>query len=294
MLVAARRLPNSPTLARELLAGSEPFVDVLDWLAGRIAAADGSLSDWQATDAAAERLDALIAAIDSELSAARARAVATNYVWQGDRHSGCLVHVAELPGGDGLAAANRIALRQRMLEDMRRPDFGDARFERVCRALLRTYGADPEQADVTRLSGDGGIDFWGIYRPDRASGPRRLATQPYRVAGQAKRWANPVPKNDVEVFTSRLGKWRLGAGGGWASLPAWFRANELPVLGLFVGLSGFQRPAESVAAEGMCVCLDGLTICEDLSYDPIVVAHSTSSNEDFCESLFRDYFDAAR
>lgn len=278
---ATRQLPNSRKMAQELLAESTPFIDLIEWLAAKVIDWDPGLSPWQAQERAEERVESLARAIDDELNASARRAVTATYVWQGSRESGTLVHLSQLDmlGQDGQHPPphQRARLRDSIRSAIGSASFGNARFEHLCRFLVQVYGADVDRSGVTRPSGDGGVDFFGIYDPESCAGARRLATQSYRVAGQAKRWTRPVPKEEIEVFGARLDKWRLGSGDGWSRLPDWFKSSELPILGLFITSGTFERPALSVAAERVCLCFDGLMIAEDLAADPRLSASLTPS-----------------
>lgn len=100
-----------------------------------------------------------------------------------------------------------------------------AKFELLCRRLVKKMNVDIDESIGTKLTGDGGIDGYGYITTDdfRTS----------RVAIQAKRWSleNSISSPEIDKFRGAMDK---------------FRAEY----GIFITTSTFTRDAIKAAREG--------------------------------------------
>lgn len=119
-------------------------------------------------------------------------------------------------------------------------------FERLCQRLLREAGFSRTQ--LTKASGDGGIDGLGVYRVSLVS---------FQVYFQAKRWRRPVGAEQVRDFRGAM------AGRGEK--------------GLLITTSTFTREAKAEASRDGAPpvdLVDGSMLCDLMAQYKIgVVAH---------------------
>ena len=119
-------------------------------------------------------------------------------------------------------------------------------FERLCQRLLREAGFSRTQ--LTKASGDGGIDGLGVYRVSLVS---------FQVYFQAKRWRRPVGAEQVRDFRGAM------AGRGEK--------------GLLITTSTFTREAKAEASRDGAPpvdLVDGAMLCDLMAHYKIgVVAH---------------------
>lgn len=125
-------------------------------------------------------------------------------------------------------------------------DLDPIAFERLCQRLLREAGFSRTQ--LTKASGDGGIDGLGVYRVSLVS---------FQVYFQAKRWRRPVGAEQVRDFRGAM------AGRGEK--------------GLLITTSTFTREAKTEASRDGAPpvdLVDGAMLCELMAQYKIgVVAH---------------------
>lgn len=125
-------------------------------------------------------------------------------------------------------------------------DLDPIAFERLCQRLLREAGFSRTQ--LTKASGDGGIDGLGVYRVSLVS---------FQVYFQAKRWRRPVGAEQVRDFRGAM------AGRGEK--------------GLLITTSTFTREAKTEASRDGAPpvdLVDGAMLCDLMAQYKIgVVAH---------------------
>jgi len=79
-----------------------------------------------------------------------------------------------------------------------------SKFESLCRIILEAEGC--QNVEVTRLSGDAGVDFYGtktVLR-DVPEGPDVFRNMEILVIGQAKRYSEPVGIQEIRHFLGAL------------------------------------------------------------------------------------------
>lgn len=265
--------PTIEQIAKHILLLDDDVVDVYR-SAIDFAAKEMSISTYEATEIVEAVKPALREAIDGLLLTAFTRGNPRHYQWESpEPDSLLLVHQRLTDRSKEIRIAED---RDTLVEIL--PSLGDRQFEHLCRHLLGVYGAPAEARDVTKMSGDGGLDFFAIVPPTSSPrGPARLSAQGLRVAGQAKRWTNPVGPDEMEAFGGRLETWRLGGGSALADLPVWFRdESDFPIVGLFATTSSFTPGAKSAAVRRVVFMLEGDQIAQDLAW--------SESRDEWCDS----------
>lgn len=255
--------PKVGEIAQALLTSDEPVVSVAK--AARLYVA--TMTGWPPTKAAEyiERvLPTIVRAVDERILASHVRGSAPlAFEWDsGRRETATLVHKRLVERQDELLFNADAALIGPLISQL-----SDTGFERLCSVLLIAYGATSDQTHVTRVSHDGGLDFYALVASKESPrGVHRLTHRPYRVAGQAKRWNDAALGPDtMEAFGMRLLDWRAGALPTVIELPKWFRdATELPILGIMATTGSMTSGAKRAATKRMIVTLELDQIAYDL------------------------------
>ena len=148
------------------------------------------------------------------------------------------------PAPNGAEPDDEDAWQDQLLEVL--IDLDPIAFERLCQRLLREAGFSRTQ--LTKASGDGGIDGLGVYRVSLVS---------FQVYFQAKRWRRPVGAEQVRDFRGAM------AGRGEK--------------GLLITTSTFTREAKTEASRDGAPpvdLVDGAMLCDLMAQYKIgVVAH---------------------
>lgn len=135
-------------------------------------------------------------------------------------------------------------------------------FEYVCMELLSIYGVSQSDCRLTAAQGDGGVDFYAILPGSEAATPNRLASQQWRLVGQATVSTPSVAK--VGSFCHRLNQIRSETGRYWEDLDGFFRENSSPVIGMFVALDELGPTASYDSRQSVVVFIDGKQVAADL------------------------------
>lgn len=145
-------------------------------------------------------------------------------------------------------------------------DLEGRQFEHVCMELLSIYGMPPTDCRLTSLQGDGGVDFYGILPGNSGVAGSRLASQRWRLIGQATVSTPSVAK--VSSFCHRVNQIRSETGPYWEELEEFMRADPSPVIGLFVALDQLGPTARYDSRQSVVLFLDGKQVAADLMQSP--------------------------
>lgn len=143
-------------------------------------------------------------------------------------------------------------------------------FEYLCKHVLQINGI--EEADVTRGTKEGGIDFYGLLRMRKFSQGILLSGLEIRIIGQARHHSADTKIGDPEVklFAKHYGDFKSGRGRGQRAVPEWFKKLKSPIVAIFITNTEFTQDAYNVAREEGIILKDGDQIAEDLFRSPRV------------------------
>lgn len=250
---------------------------VLDLVAAQLLADGTCLSGLAASEEAERRYIPVINSIDKIIASEAERGVTSRYVWEEGPESGRLVNRRVI---SSQTEAARLELRDQIIVQMEAGLFADPKdFELAAGHLLDVYGALPHDRGVTRYVGDKGFDFFGVVRTDSPTGSMRLRGQPWRIVGQAKRYAATVSCDEIDTFGARVAAVRHGNPALLSPFSTGFRANPSPILGLYVTTGTFQSGAIDAARRHLIVTLDRLQVAEDLAASPAATRWVDSSGD---------------
>lgn len=143
-------------------------------------------------------------------------------------------------------------------------------FEYLCKHILQINGV--EQAEVTRGTKEGGIDFYGLLRMHKFAPGVLLKDLEIRIIGQARHRSADTKIGDPEVklFAKQYSDFKSGRGRGREAVPDWFRNLKSPLTGIFITNTEFTQDAYDAAKEEGIILKDGDQIAEDLFGSPSV------------------------
>lgn len=143
-------------------------------------------------------------------------------------------------------------------------------FENLCKHVLQINGI--EEAEVTRGTKEGGIDFYGLLRMCKFSQGILLSGLEIRIVGQARHHSadSKVGEPEVKLFTKQYSDFKSGRGRGPEAVPDWFRHLKSPITGIFITNTEFTKDAYDAAEEEGIILKDGDQIAEDLFLSPKV------------------------
>lgn len=138
------------------------------------------------------------------------------------------------------------------------------KFQHLCKHLLEVNGI--EEAEVTRGSKEGGIDFYGLLRINKFSSGVLLKGWGIRIIGQARHHSThaKVGETDLKVFAQECDDFKNGRSRGTQVLPEWFIYSKSPVIPMFITNTGFTKGAYNLAERKGIILRDGDHIAEDL------------------------------
>lgn len=143
-------------------------------------------------------------------------------------------------------------------------------FEYLCMHLLEINGI--EEAEVTRGTKEGGIDFYGLLRMHKFSQGLLLNGLEIRIIGQARHHSTDekVGEPEVKLFAKQYSDFKSEQGRGQEAVPEWFRNLKSPLTALFITNTEFTKDAYNAAIEEGIIPKDGDQIAEDLFHSPRV------------------------
>ena len=143
-------------------------------------------------------------------------------------------------------------------------------FEHLCKLVLQINGI--EEAEVTRGTKEGGIDFYGLLRMHKFTQGILLSGLEIRIIGQARHRSADTKIGDPEVklFAKQYSDFKSGMGRGQRAVPEWFKRLKSPVVAVFITNTEFTQDAYNAAKEEGIILKDGDQIAEDLFRSPRV------------------------
>jgi len=152
-------------------------------------------------------------------------------------------------------------------------------FENLCKHVLQINGI--EEAEVTRGTKEGGIDFYGLLRMRKFSQGILLSGLEIRIVGQARHHSSgtKIGEPEVKLFTKQYSDFKSGRGRGPEAVPDWFRNLKSPITGMFITNTEFTKDAYDAAEEEGIILKDGDQIAEDLLGSPRVNEWLTTQGE---------------
>ncbi len=141
-------------------------------------------------------------------------------------------------------------------------------FENLCKHLLEVNGI--KEAEVTRGTKEGGIDFYGLLRMREYSPGILLSGLEIRITGQAKHHSgdSKVGEPEMNAFIKQFQDFKNGRGKGQKAVPKWFRRLKSPTTGIFITNTEFTQDALNAARDAGIITRDGDQIAEDLVRSP--------------------------
>ena len=249
-------------LAARILDDPTDLIDVSTWLQAECAR-NGDLSELEAFDRAESIRERVIREIGERLYDLRQRGLMPPHDWIDDHR------LLGRPHGDATRA--QLSLRDAIRTALN--ELTGTQFEHVVKHLLEASGANPcavVGAQAVGSQGDRGIDVVALVSGPTRPLPDRFRTLPVRIAAQAKlRAGGHVDNNDVDAFARRLDNLR-NDGDIAARMPAWFRSETLPIVGLLATAGRLLPAAKVAAAHGTISWIDGDQVVEDLARSPSV------------------------
>lgn len=137
-------------------------------------------------------------------------------------------------------------------------------FEYLCKHVLQINGI--EEAEVTRGTKEGGIDFYGLLRMRKFSQGILLSGLEIRIIGQARHRSadQKIGDPEIKLFAKQYSDFKKGRGRGRRAVPDWFKNLKSPVTGIFITNTQFTKDAYDAAKEEGIILKDGDQIAEDL------------------------------
>lgn len=141
-------------------------------------------------------------------------------------------------------------------------------FQRLCQHLLEINGI--EEAEVTRGTKEGGIDFYGLLRMDKYLSGVLLKGVEMRIIGQARHHSTrtKVGERELKVFAQECDDFKNGTGRAVQVLPEWFVHSKSPVVPMFITNTGFTKGAYDLGERKGIMRRNGDQIAEDLVHSP--------------------------
>lgn len=143
-------------------------------------------------------------------------------------------------------------------------------FEYLCKHILEINGI--EEAEVTRGTKEGGIDFYGLLRMHKFTQGILLSGLEIRIIGQARHRSadSKVGEPEVKLFVKQYSDFKRGRGRGRKAVPDWFKNLKSPITAIFITNTEFTKDAYEAAEEEGVILKDGDQIVEDLFHSPRV------------------------
>jgi len=143
-------------------------------------------------------------------------------------------------------------------------------FEYLCKHLLQINGI--EEAEVTRGTKEGGIDFYGLLRMHKFSQGILLSGLEIRIIGQARHHSadSKVGEPELNAFIKQFHDFKSGRGRGQKAVPKWFKNSKSPLTAIFITNTEFTQDAYNAAKEEGIILRAGDQIAEDLLGSPSV------------------------
>lgn len=143
-------------------------------------------------------------------------------------------------------------------------------FEYLCKHLLEINGI--EEAEVTRGTKEGGIDFYGLLRMHKFSQGLLLNGLEIRIIGQARHHSaeSKIEEPELNAFIKQYRDFKNGKGRGQKAVPEWFTRAKSPIVAIFITNTEFTQGAYNAAKEEGIIPKDGDQIAEDLFRSPRV------------------------
>ena len=143
-------------------------------------------------------------------------------------------------------------------------------FEYLCKHVLEINRI--EEAEVTRGTKEGGIDFYGLLRMRKFAQGILLSGLEIRIIGQARHRSadQKIGDPEVKLFAKQYSDFKKGRGRGRRAVPDWFKNLKSPVTGIFITNTEFTKDAYNAAEEEGIILKDGDQIAEDLFSSPRV------------------------
>ena len=141
-------------------------------------------------------------------------------------------------------------------------------FQKLCQHILEINGI--EEAEATRGTKEGGIDFYGLLRVDKYLSGVLLKGVEIRVIGQAKHHSTTtkVGERELMVFAQECDDFKHCTGRAVQVLPQWFVLSKSPIIPMFITNTGFTRGACDLAEREGIIRRNGDQIAEDLFDSP--------------------------
>lgn len=266
-------------IAEILLSKSDDVIE-LDDAIPKILGEHLGFSDLEACEKSDELLPKVISSIDEELKVKRKKGLTPKYIFSKYDDHRLIGRSKHSKLSDKIK--RRFECQSEVLEFLQTLGFRE--FEVLCALIIQKFGA--EKVGVTKKTGEGGVDFFGVY--PLADGPGYgsfLYNVEIKIIGESKRRSGPIQKNDIDHFLNNFK--RAFRGDEYLhSVPSYISGNTL--FPIFMTSSRFQSGARKIAEKNDLYLRDGEQLSEDIIRLFGGFFEDTNSEPIFCGKKFEN------